>query len=241
MARRFGLGVGDNIDITLATGLHQFKIVGLDSGQNYNGNIIHVPMATLQNLLLANDTVTGFFVKTTSKDHDLIDRTSTKIEDDLLLKGYVLEISIMYVMEELNIKSNQLLIDIMTGVGSLVVLITTIGLMSTLTMNVMERTKEIGMLRCLGARANQIRAVFGTEGMVMALVGWAMGIPIGYVVGRYVNGVILDTLGVEMTFLYPLNIVLLSLVVTLIITLIVIQGPLLRAVRFKPGEALRYQ
>ncbi len=57
--------------------------------------------------------------------------------------------------------------------GFLIVAISMIGLVSAITMNVLERTREIGILRCLGARGRDIRRIFATEGLVLALVGLA--------------------------------------------------------------------
>jgi ABC-type lipoprotein release transport system permease subunit len=54
-------------------------------------------------------------------------------------------------------------------VGLLVVAIALMGLVSALTMGVIERTREIGVLRCLGARASHVRRVFGAEGVVIRL------------------------------------------------------------------------
>jgi len=96
----------------------------------------------------------------------------------MIASGYVTENLIKYVGEEQNIQNNQKIINLMIAVGALIILITMIGLMSTLTMNVIERTKEIGMLRCVGSSSLSVRSVFGTEGMVLALVGWGIGIPV---------------------------------------------------------------
>ena len=46
-------------------------------------------------------------------------------------------------------------------------------------MNVLERTREIGVHRCIGARDRDLRRIFATEGLTLALRGWLLGIPIG--------------------------------------------------------------
>ncbi len=50
---------------------------------------------------------------------------------------------------------------------------------NTITMAVLERTREIGVLRSIGGHARDIRRIFGTEGLVVALAGWVIGIPLG--------------------------------------------------------------
>jgi putative ABC transport system permease protein len=129
----------------------------------------------------------------------------------------------------------------MIAVGTIIVLITMIGLMSTLTMNIIERTREIGMMRCLGSRSSHIRRTFGTEGFVLALGGGLLGIPLGYGVAQFLNWIMFNILNLEMDVLFPVNFVLIVLTVTIVLTVIIIQPPLHRAARFRPGDALRYQ
>lgn len=129
-----GKGYGDTITLETATGPHSFEVIGINSGQSQIG---FVPMDTLSSVLMWNGTVSGFMISTSSTDQKVIDKTSTEIEDTLVSMGYVVENEIWYVMEENNIRSNQNIINLMIAVGSLIVFITTIGLMSTLTMNVL--------------------------------------------------------------------------------------------------------
>ena len=241
MSRVTGKGVGNIVTIDTATGPHDFEVIGINNGQMMNGKIVYMPLETLQDLLKLNDTVTGFVINTVSNDHDLIDSTSTLVEDTLISQGYVVYMEIWYVMKENNIRSNQNIVNLMIAVGSLIVFITTIGLMSTLTMNVIERTREIGMMRCLGSRSGHLRKVFGTEGLTMALAGGLLGIPFGYLTGLFLNWIMYEIMTLEMDLLFPIQFVLVAMFMTVILTLAIMQPPLIRAARFKPGEALRYQ
>ena len=56
-------------------------------------------------------------------------------------------------------------------VGGVVVAIGMVGLVNAITMNVIERTREIGILRCVGARARDIRRAFAAESVVQAVLG----------------------------------------------------------------------
>jgi putative ABC transport system permease protein len=133
------------------------------------------------------------------------------------------------------------IINMMIAVGALVMFITLIGLMSTLTMNVIERTKEIGMLRCLGSSSWSIRSIFGVEGITLALAGWIIGMPFGYVVGRFLNYMSLKLMNSDFDMVFPVRILFIAGIVTLALTVIVMQPPLLRASRLRPGDALRYE
>jgi putative ABC transport system permease protein len=235
------IDVGDTIEVQMATGDYKFEVIGLSSSQMNNGLACYIPISTVQDKLAMGNVVTGFVIITETGSHDLIDRVATDIEDTMLERGYVVNNLILYVAEEQNQQANQQVMNLMLGVGSIIVLITLIGLMSMLTMNVIERTKEIGMMRCLGSTSRSLRSVFGTEGLVIAVMGWTLGVPIGYLVGRYLNQMVYDLMHVEMLYFFPAEYVWISLIVTVILTLAVIQPALWRATHLKPGDALRYE
>ncbi|MBN1389497.1 MAG: ABC transporter permease [Candidatus Thermoplasmatota archaeon] len=241
VARTEDISLGDMITIDTATGPVEFEVIGINSGQMMNGHIGYVPLPTVQEILVVDDVVSGFSIITESDDHELIDRVANDIEDDLMARGYVVTNSVLYVMKENNIRSNQQIVNLMIAVGTIIVLITMIGLMSTLTMNILERTREIGMMRCLGSRSSHIRRMFGTEGFVLALLGGLAGVPLGYGVTLFLNWIMLNILNLEMDVLFPMSYVLIALTVTIVLTLVIIQPPLHRAARFRPGDALRYQ
>ena len=75
-----------------------------------------------------------------------------------------------------------------TVLGLLIVAISMVGLVNAITMGVLERTREIGMLRCVGARARDVRGIFATEGLVVAVLGWLLGVPLGWAIARTASG-----------------------------------------------------
>lgn len=233
--------VGDAMEVEMATGTFSFEVIGLSSSLMNNGMVCYVPISTIQDKLLMGDIVTGFAIVTESSSHDLIDRVATDIEDIMLKRGFVVNNLILYVAEEQNQQANQQVMNLMMAVGGIIVLITMIGLASMLTMNVVERTKEIGMLRCIGSSSRSIRSVFGTEGLVITLFGWAAGVPMGLFVGMYLNQMIYEIMHIDIAFIFPVEYVFISLILTLVMTLLVIQPSLWRATHLKPGDALRYE
>ncbi len=241
MASRTGIGVGDTVEVSTPRGPWNFTVIGLTSSQMMNGFTGYVPLDSLQHAVGWENMINGFAIRTDSDDHGLIDRVSTDIEDKMLSMGYVVNNQIWYVMEEENLRMNNLMFQLMAAVGTLIVLITMIGLVSTMTMNVLERTKEIGMMRCLGSLSKHIRRVFGTEGVVLASIGWILGIPGGYAVGRFLIWMMNEIFGINFTHQFPGIYILMSLGITLVIAIVIIQFPLRRATKLKPGDALRYQ
>jgi ABC-type lipoprotein release transport system permease subunit len=83
--------------------------------------------------------------------------------------------------------------------------------------------------------------MFRAEGLVIAVLGWLAGIPIGYALARLILWVFERRFEAAFTFRFPLWPIGVSLVVTLVVTLLVMRVPLRRVVRMPPGTALRYE
>ena len=118
-------------------------------------------------------------------DHAFIDRTTTRIEDTLTAHGYDVNSEIVYARLANEIASNRTSTTTPAAVGLLVVAIGIAGLANALTMSVLERTREIGILRSIGARARDIRRIFAAETLTLAAAGWLIGVPLGYLLDRF--------------------------------------------------------
>jgi len=77
----------------------------------------------------------------------------------------------------------------LTGVASIALLVAGLGIMNIMTVSVMERTREIGILKAIGARSRTILTMFLTEAALIGLLGGVVGVPLGYalaqVMGRF--------------------------------------------------------
>jgi putative ABC transport system permease protein len=124
--------------------------------------------------------------------------------------------------------------------GLLIVAISMVALANAITMSIIERTREIGILRCIGARSRDVRQIFATEGVVLALAGWALGLPIGYALDRFLVWLVWEVVEVRIPFVFPAWNVVLALAGTVALALLIMLLAVRRAVRFRPGDALRY-
>jgi putative ABC transport system permease protein len=147
----------------------------------------------------------------------------------------------MYILERQNIQGFMDIMNMIQGLGFMIVLISMVGLANNLTMNVLERTREIGIMRCIGAGAGSIRAVFSSEGLMLMVAGWTLGIPLGFALGWSLFELFTGSMAVSMPFVFPAAYVLIALVAVVGVGALVIQVPITRAVRIPPGDALRYQ
>jgi ABC-type lipoprotein release transport system permease subunit len=207
--------------------------------QMENGLLFLTPLSTMRALLDSPDTVNAYWVRTTTPDHALIDRTTTALEDRLAAAGYSIGTNIRYVDQARNVDTNRQISMAIGILGFLIVAISMVGLVNAITMNVLERTREIGVLRCIGARARDIRRIFAAEGLAVSLAGWLLGIPVGYAFARLLNWLLVELVKIEFTFTFPPLNLLIALVGTVVLALLIMRLPLRRAVRLKPGKALR--
>ena len=242
LSARQELDVDDSIQLMTATGPQDFKVVGITDSLWENGLAISTPMSTLADILGTGSNVTGLYILTVdSGDEDLIDRTNTAIEDELSAQGITVTTQILYVAKQQNVDQNQGIVSLLLIISVVIILISMIGLISTLTMNIMDRTKEIGMLRCIGAKSKDIRRMFSTEGVFIAFMGWIVGIPIGVFIGWFIVYLGENMMDVEMAYTFSPMLIVYAGLISVIGTAVIIQFPLMRATSFKPGDAIRYQ
>ncbi len=74
----------------------------------------------------------------------------------------------------------------------LVMVVGGIGLMGTMSINVMERVSEIGIMRAIGASNRAILRIFLGEGLLIGGLSWAMGVPLAYPLSKFLS----DQLGI---------------------------------------------
>lgn len=118
-----------------------------------------------------------------------------------------------------------------------------VGIMNTMYTSVLERTKQIGIMKAVGASRDSIMSLFLIESGVIGLVGGALGIFFGLVIS-YLIGIVGENFGMPSLFSFA-SMDYLELLVILIITFItgVLSGllPARAASRLEPAEALRYE
>ena len=241
IAQATGTQLGDTISVQTAAGPASFHVIGISANQQENGAALFVPLTTMHAVLTgmpADDS--DFWVQTTSHDHAFIDRTSTRIEDALTAHGYDVNSQIAYVKLANEIASNRTSTTTLAVVGLLVVAISMAGLANALTMSVLERTREIGILRSIGARARDIRRIFATETITLAAAGWLIGVPLGYLLDLFLVWLVKSVLNLNLTLAFPPWNLVLTLAGTILLALLITLLPIRHAVHLRPGHALRY-
>ena len=241
VARITGARVGQTLTLTMAAGPTGVRVIGIDTGQLNSGDTIYFPLPVLERLDGDPGTANSIWLATASSDHAAIDRATTATAARLAAAGYPVSTTEIYVTEAQITAADTSILTIVEILGLVVVAIMLMGLVSGLSTGVIERTREVGILRCLGARARQIRRVFSAEAVALAVVGWAFGVLVGWLLYEGLLTLLLHNADISLPQEFPLAIPLITLAGVLVLTLLVIRGPLRRATRIQPGTALRYQ
>ena len=236
-----GARIGQILTLGMAAGPVRARVIGIDTGPNNSGDIVYFPLSTLERLDGTPGTASSLWVSTASPAHAAIDRAATAVASRLAAAGYPVTTTKIYAVEAQYTASENSILAIVEVLGLVVVAIMLMGLASTLTMGIIERTREIGILRCLGARSRHIRRIFTTEAVVLTLAGWALGILLGWLIYQGLLILVRHEADLTLPQDFPPAVPLITLAGVLALTLIVIRGPLHRATRIQPGTALRYQ
>ena len=240
LALTTGTEVGDRITLSTAGGAAPLRIVGIAKNQQENGTVLFVPLTTVRSVLGAPSGTSTYWIKTTTGDHALIDRTMTALEDRLSALGYDVGGEITYVEERDNVAENRTITTSIAVLGFIIVAISMVGLANAITMSVLERTREIGVLRCIGARARDVRRIFLTEGVAVAVAGCLLGIPLGYLLEVGLVWLVKQIVNVEFPVVFPPWNIVIALIGTVLLAALIALVPIRRATRLRPGDALRY-
>ena len=139
-----------------------------------------------------------------------------------------------------------LVIDILLSlIGSIALTVSSLGIVNTMVMSILERTREIGIMKAIGGGDSDIRRIFLIEASVIGLLGGIAGVVIGWVVGRAVNfgaNIYITSQGGTRGDLFSMPFWLIGGAVgfSLLVSLLAGSYPARRAARLDPIQALRH-
>ena len=134
------------------------------------------------------------------------------------------------------------LVYFMLGMAVMIAIVGGLGLMGTMSINVLERTREIGVMRAIGASNIDIQGIVIVEGLVIGLISWSISILVAIpITGILCFGVGMAILTAPMPAVYGVTGIIAWLVFTLVLATIASALPARRASRLTVRDTLAYE
>jgi putative ABC transport system permease protein len=135
--------------------------------------------------------------------------------------------------------------SVLGAIGTIALLVAALGIANTMVMSILERTREIGVMKAIGASDSEVRLIFFVEAATIGLFGAFFGLILGWLVTRVANLVVNVHLLPEgeqavNLFYFPVWLIAGAIGFSLIISLIAGLYPAARAARVDPVTALRH-
>ncbi len=225
-AKELGVATGDTMTVTFAeTGAIPLRVVGtFDRGALINASFV---MATPDFVDNVTGSLDGAILLTMATDVTPA-AAQQVIEEALADYPNVTVNTPDDITRNAQASVNQLL-GIVTALLLLAVVVAVLGMVNTLVLSVVERTRELGLLRAVGATRRQVRTVVRRESVLMAVLGAVTGLVLGTVAGAALSRALQDE-GVT-TVSVPLAMLGGYLVVAVLVGILAAVGPARRASR----------
>jgi len=252
LALRLGVFLGDTINVVSPRGtmgpfgmvpkLRPYQVVGIfDSGMyDYDSSIAYISLAQAQDFFQMGATVTGIEMKV-----DQIFQAQAVAKAAQAALGGQYWVRDWRDMNRNLFSALKLEKIIMFIILILIILVAAFNVIGTLTMIVIEKSREIAILKAMGATRRAVMAIFMLDGLIIGGVGVLIGIPLGYLVCWAIES--FYTLPADVYYISHIPVLInpfdVALVAgsALLITFLATVYPSWQAGRLAPVEALRYE
>jgi putative ABC transport system permease protein len=159
-------------------------------------------------------------------DKKTIDFTISTPEELLKSFGNILNIITMFLV----------------GVGAISLLVGSIGIANTMYTSVVERTKDIGTMKAIGAKNKDVMLIFVIESGILGLIGGIIGVVVAIGIGKIIDSIAINYLKTNLlNATIPSWLIIGCLIFSFLIGLISGLFPAMQGSRLKPAETLRYE
>jgi len=245
VAEDMGLNIGDQIVINLGAGQETtWTIVGTasDIGAGGRQNTAFMWREVLTADLHQAGRATVAQIGTREDTFETQERVKKELTDHFKTLGTEITFSVGQIE---NRRLGSILWDI---IGSLLQLMTflvalvgSIGLSGTLSINVMERRREIGVMRAVGASSVDVALIFMGEGLLLGVLSWALAVPFGILGGQFFVEVLGDALQFPFSYSFSPEGIWTWLGIIVVLSLAASWFPARRATQISVRESLAYE
>ena len=225
----------DNSDLDIIDVPVSYTIKGIieDNQESY----IYLPLSEVASYVKINKYEQARVKVETSQDLALV-------KEEVISRGYQTQ-SLSETIDQAN-KIFRVIQIVLGLFGAVALVVSSIGMFNTMTVTLLERTNEIGIMRALGASKSNLRNLFLSESVVIGFLGGVVGTVIGIILGQVFNFIInslASRFGGAKTslFVYPSAFLILIIALSVFIGFLSGIFPARRAAGMDPLEALRYK
>lgn len=242
------VSVGDTITLNFGElGEADWEVIGthqLLTSDPISTDPIYTPEAALVDITKKANRANQIVVRTDNSDGDYTANMMAALSDRF--QDYQIDTSYFfsrtkaedeaYAYNQFNIINSMLF-----GLALVMGVVGGIGLMGSLWISVVERTREIGVLRSIGAESPTIMLMFIMEGILQGLFSWFIAVPLAFVIARPVSNLLGQTiLQIDLDFQFSIGGVVIWLVAILAIAFLASLVPAHAATRISVRESLAY-
>jgi putative ABC transport system permease protein len=233
LAQRAHLKVGDKLTLETSTGEKSFPVAAIVNDYQSGGLTIHMERAVAR-LDLGYGGVSGYIIKA---EKSRLAEVRNQLEDIRKENGLQLETSV-----DIRARIDGMMSGVVASLWAMVVLgliVSAVGVTNTLTINVLEQTRELGLLRIVAMTQAQVRKTIFTQAVIVSLLALIPGIASGVAVAYLINVAMMPTLGHQVHFELHPALMLGGLAAGLAVVGLAAWFPADRAARLDLLEALR--
>ncbi len=238
----FAQPVGINKMVTINGSV--FRVVGILDDQS---NSVYMPIQMAYQVIAdkKNDIYDTFIVKI--RNEDQLDEVITKIEDKLMIARHVTQnkkdfsVSSRKEMQQARADTMNSMNAFLLAIAAVSLIVGSIGIANTMFTSVLEKTKEIGIMKAIGARNPDILLIFLFNAGFIGLVGGLIGVILGTILSGFLPALVGNLPLVRGTTIVSLNSIIMALSVSVTVGILAGIIPAYQASKLKPVDALRYE
>lgn len=242
------LAVGDVITLSLGdTPAVAWEIVGtykVIAGGGFVTEELYAPLTAVEEASNRAGRVSRVLVRASATERAFITQVADDLRaafeaDDIKVDLYTSAVT----LEERDYTLNQFapVVFTMLGVAYMLASVGAIGLASSLSISVMERTREIGVLRAIGASSATLMRLYVAEGVLQSWLSWLVAVPLAYGLAQPLAELLGQTmLEVKLDYAFDGWAVLIWLATMTVMGLMASLGPAWQAARLSVRESLAY-
>jgi putative ABC transport system permease protein len=238
----FSQPVGINKMVTINSG--SFRVVGILNDQTTS---VYMPIQMAYQVIpdKTNDIYDTLVVKI--RDQNQLDDTITKIQNKLMISRHVTQntmdfsVSSRKEMQQARAATMSSMSTFLLAIAAVSLIVGAVGIANTMFTSVLEKTKEIGIMKAIGARNADILLIFLFNAAFIGLVGGIIGIILGTILSGFLPALIGNLPMMRGTTIVSLNSIIMALSVSVTVGVLAGIVPAYQASKLKPVDALRHE